>query len=87
MKPFEELTGQNIVAILLAGLIAGVVTLIMSVSFAALIFNGDLAPFISTGITLAVSTAVVSGTLVALLSACRPVIAMSDDDTAQTRRE
>jgi SulP family sulfate permease len=70
------------VAILLAGAIAGVVTLISSVSFAALMFSGKLTPFIAQGITVLVSTAVVAGSLIALLSRCRPMVAMPDDDTA-----
>ena len=69
-------------SILLAGAIAGVVTLISSVSFAALMFSGKLTPFIAQGITVLVSTAVVAGSLFSLLSRCRPMVAMPDDDTA-----
>lgn len=58
------------------------VTLISSVSFAALIFNGALTPFIASGITILISTAVVAGAVFSLLSAARPVIALPDDDTA-----
>jgi SulP family sulfate permease len=82
MAGFRELTADRVVSIVLAGLIAGVVTLITSVSFAALIFNGKLTPFISSGITILVSTAVVAGSLISVLSSCRPLVAMPDDDTA-----
>ncbi len=58
------------------------VVLISCVSFAALIFNGALAPFISSGITILISTAVVTGSLFSLLSAARPVVGLPDDDTA-----
>ncbi|MEH6590031.1 MAG: SulP family inorganic anion transporter [Halioglobus sp.] len=78
----RDLNGESLITILLAGVIAGIVTLISSVSFAALMFNGQLTPFISQGITILVSTAVVSGSLFSLFSACRPVVAMPDDDTA-----
>ena len=73
---------DRVISILLSGIIAGVVTLISSVSFAALIFNGVLTPFISSGITILISTAVVAGSLFSLLSAARPVVALPDDDTA-----
>jgi sulfate permease, SulP family len=76
------LSADSVTSILLSGIIAGVVTLITSVSFAALIFNGKLTPFISMGITILIATAVVAGSLISLLSSCRPLIAMPDDDTA-----
>jgi len=78
----RDLNGERLIAIVLAGFISGIVTLISSVSFAALMFNGKLTPFISSGITILVSTAVVSGSLISLFSTCRPVVAMPDDDTA-----
>jgi hypothetical protein len=81
----RELNAQRITSVLLAGLIAGIVTLISSVSFAALIFNGVLAPYVSSGITILIATAVVAGSLFSLLSSCRPVVAMPDDDTANNR--
>ena len=82
MAGLRELTVDRVASIVLAGVIAGVVTLITSVSFAALIFNGKLTPFISSGITILVSTAVVAGSLISVLSSCRPLVAMPDDDTA-----
>ena len=76
------MTADRITSILLAGIIAGIVTLISSVSFAALIFHGALTPYISSGITILISTAVVAGSLFSLLSSARPVVALPDDDTA-----
>ena len=70
------------ISVLLAGLIAGMITLISCVSFAALIFNGVLSPFIASGITILVSTAIVAGVVFSLWSAARPVVALPDDDTA-----
>jgi len=76
------MTADRVIAILLAGIIAGIVTLISSVSFAALIFHSALTPYISSGISILVSTAVVAGSLYSLLSSARPVVALPDDDTA-----
>lgn len=76
------MNAERFTAIVLAGLIAGVVTLISSVSFAALIFHGPLSPYISSGITILISTAVIAGSLFSLLSSARPVVALPDDDTA-----
>jgi len=78
----RELNAERVIAILLAGIIAGLVTLITSVSFAALMFSGKLAPFISSGITILIATAVVGGSIFSLFSSCRPLVAMPDDDTA-----
>ena len=82
MQALREMSAERAISILLAGIIAGLVTLISSVSFAALIFNGALTPFISSGITILIATAVVAGSLFSLLSAARPVVALPDDDTA-----
>ncbi len=82
MQSLRELSADNIISILLSGIIAGIVTLISSVSFAALIFNGALTPYIASGITILIATAVVAGSLFSLLSAARPVVALPDDDTA-----
>ena len=65
----------------LAGSIAGLVTLISSVSFAVLIFSGELTPYISWGIALLVATAVIAGSLISILSGCSPLVSMADDDT------
>jgi len=76
------MTADRVISILLAGIIAGIVTLISSVSFAALIFHSALTAYISSGISILVSTAVVAGSLFSLLSSARPVVALPDDDTA-----
>ena len=82
LSALREFNAERIISIVLAGTIAGIVTLISSVSFAALMFNGKLTPFISSGITILIATAVVAGSLFSLLSTCRPMVAMPDDDTA-----
>jgi SulP family sulfate permease len=82
MQSLREMTADRIISILLAGIIAGIVTLISSVSFAALIFHSALTPYVSSGIAILISTAVVAGSLFSLLSSARPVVALPDDDTA-----
>jgi SulP family sulfate permease len=82
MHALRGFNADRVTAILLAGLVAGLVTLISSVSFAALIFHGKLTPYVASGITILISTAVVAGSLFSLLSSARPVIALPDDDTA-----
>jgi SulP family sulfate permease len=82
MQSLREMTADRVISILLSGIIAGIVTLISSVSFAALIFHGALTPYISSGITILISTAVVAGSLYTLTTSARPVVALPDDDTA-----
>ena len=82
MQSLRELNADSVTSILLAGIIAGIVTLISSVSFAALIFHGELTPYIASGITILIATAVVAGSLFSLFSSARPVVALPDDDTA-----
>ncbi|QFU77158.1 STAS domain-containing protein [Halioglobus maricola] len=72
---------EKLVSSLLAGLVSGLVALISCVSFAALIFNGQLADSVFVGINASVSTAVVAGSFITMLSVCRPVLALPDDDT------
>lgn len=65
-----------------AGLIAGLLTLTYSVSYAALIFSGDLAPYLSIGISSALVGAVVLGIIVALGSSLPFIIAGPDGNAA-----
>ena len=67
---------------LLPGTVAGIMVLIMSVSFAALIFRGPLAPFLQNGIAMTVSCALLAGLVMTIFSRCHPIIIMSDEDTA-----
>ena len=81
-RSLRQINANRMLSILLAGVVAGLVTLISSVSFAALIFHGKLTPYLSSGITILISTAVVAGSLFSIMSSARPVIALPDDDTA-----
>jgi SulP family sulfate permease len=51
-----------------AGIVAGTITVIAAMSFAALIFSGDLADNISAGIGMALFSAVIAGSVLALFS-------------------
>lgn len=62
-----------------AGFVVAVFTVIASASFASLIFGGLLNDFVSTGIRMALTTAVVVGSLVAVTSSCRTAIAIPQD--------
>lgn len=65
-----------------AGLVAGLVTLTYSISYAALIFSGDLSPYLPLGISSALTGAIVLGTVVALTSSLPFVIAGPDGNAA-----
>jgi SulP family sulfate permease len=62
-----------------AGLVMAVFTVIASASFASLIFNGPLEGFVTTGIRMALTTAVLVGILVAITSSCRGAVAIPQD--------
>jgi SulP family sulfate permease len=68
--------------VLMAGLLTGIGTLVAATSFAALIFSGALAPFVTRGIGIALVTAVVCGVLVSLLGTCSRAIAIPQDRIA-----
>lgn len=67
---------------LLAGLIVGLVTLIYSISCAALIFSGTLAPFFAQGLVSALVGAIVVVVVVALRSPLPFMIASPDPRSA-----
>ena len=62
-----------------AGVVVAVFTVIASASFAALIFSGPLNGFVATGIRMALTTAVLVGSIVAFRSSCRGAIAIPQD--------
>jgi SulP family sulfate permease len=64
---------------LVAGLISGILTVIIEISLAALIFSGDLARFISNGIGITLFSSMVIGGVVALTSSMRGTIAVGQD--------
>jgi SulP family sulfate permease len=67
--------------VLIAGLFAGCMVAILSVTFAALIFSGPLASHLSAGIVMMLLAGLVAGTGIALFSHVSPILAMADEDT------
>jgi len=78
----QELQPRQLLPSLMAGLIVSVIAVIISTAFASLIFSGELSDYIAQGIALAISAAIIVGTVVALFSHCSQTIAMVDEDTA-----
>jgi len=55
---------------------------IMTVTYASLIFSGELSPFLVQGISLAIASVIIVGTVHTLLSSSAYMIIQIDDDTA-----
>lgn len=66
---------------LVTGAVVGIYTLIYALAFGALLFGGDLAPFLGQGIGLLLVSAIITATSVALTSACPGAIAGTQDTT------
>ena len=73
------MTNSNWLTGLLAGLVVGVTVVIVAISFAVLIFSGDLAPIAPRGISLGLFTAVIMAGLIALTSSFRGMVATPQD--------
>lgn len=71
-----------LVPAVVAGLVTGVVVVIIALSFAVLIFAGDLSPHMGTAIGMVMFTGIVVGTLVALFSSYPGSIAFPQDKIA-----
>lgn len=78
----QRLKPKSLLPNLLAGLIVGLVTLIYSISCAALIFSGSLAPFFAQGLTSTLVGAIVVVVVVALRSPLPFTIAGPDPRSA-----
>ncbi|HEY9887811.1 MAG TPA: SulP family inorganic anion transporter [Candidatus Obscuribacterales bacterium] len=73
---------QFLIPNITAGLIAGLLTLTYSVSYAALIFSGELSPYLTLGISSALVGAVVLGLMVAIGSSLPFIVAGPDGNAA-----
>lgn len=73
---------QAILPSLTAGFIIGLIEIILAVSFAALIFSGELAPYVVNGIGLGLIGATVGGIVIALHSSIRGVVGGNQDAPA-----
>ena len=78
----RQLGARRLPLNLLAGLVVGVVVVIVALSFAALVFSGELAGLVPRGIGLALYTAVVVGLVVALGSSFPGMVATPQDSPA-----
>ena len=73
---------QRILPGLAAGIVAGMITIVLEASLGALIFSGDLSSHVSSGIGLALFGTVMVGIIGALTSSMRGVVACSQDSPA-----
>ena len=62
-----------------AGLISGILSVIIEISLAALIFSGNLARFVSYGIGITLFSSFVIGVVVALSSSLRGAVGIGQD--------
>lgn len=67
---------------LMTGLFAGTMMVIMTVTYASLIFSGELNAFIGNGVALGLTSVIVIGTILTVLSSSSHLIIQIDDDTA-----
>jgi len=78
----KELQPERLFPNLTAGLIIGVVGIIISISFASLVFTGEISAFTSNGIVLVIFGAMLMGIVVSLFSSSPGAIAISQDAPA-----
>ncbi|MCP4164395.1 MAG: SulP family inorganic anion transporter [Chloroflexi bacterium] len=81
-RVISELYPRRLLPSLTAGLVAGIIIVIVEISFAALIFAGDLSGFVSHGIGLMLFGAVVIGIVVAITSSFPGMVALPQDGPA-----
>ncbi|HEY9609529.1 SLC26A/SulP transporter family protein [Allocoleopsis sp.] len=86
IKPFawfqQEFHPTRLLPSLMAGLVVGVLAVTNSVSFAALIFSGNLSHYLPTAIGITLFTAAVVGAIAALISSYPGTFAGPQDTTA-----
>lgn len=75
----QELHPSRLVPSLTAGIIAGIFLVVYAVSFGALIFSGELTPFVSASIGLVLFTAITVSIIVALGSSLPGVLIIPQD--------
>ncbi|MGK7872505.1 MAG: SLC26A/SulP transporter family protein [Xenococcaceae cyanobacterium] len=80
--PLNWLKFQFLLPNLLAGLVAGAMNIIFSVTLAALIFPGDLSDYLSLGLSCAFISAILTPLIIALTSSLPFAISCPDVNTA-----
>ena len=78
----EDFRPRRLLLGLAAGLVVGAVVVIVAISFAALVFAGDLARFTAIGVGLSLFGAAALAIVVALSSSYRGMVATPQDSTA-----
>lgn len=81
-RAIGQLQPNRLLSALTAGLITGVLAIVLNISYAALIFSDELSPYLPTGIGLALFSGVVIGFIVALFSSYPAVVAKPQDTVA-----
>ena len=77
-----ELAPDGIVATVVTGLVALVLVVVESLSYAALIFSGPLSPYIDVGIAITLNTGVVVGLITTIFGSYPGTIAFSQNKVA-----
>ncbi len=77
-----KLGNPSVLNTLSAGLFTSLITIVLSLSYASLIFSGELAPFLAHGIALAITSVVVVGFVQTMWSDSAHLVVQVDDDTA-----
>ena len=75
----SELHPKQFFPSLVAGLISGILTVMIEISLGALIFSGDLAHFVSYGIGITLFGSCVIGVVVAMTSSLRGAVGLGQD--------
>lgn len=70
---------ETVLPSITAGLLIGVMEVVVAISFAALIFSDELGPFVSNGIGLALFGSTVTSILVALMTSLPGIVSMIQD--------
>lgn len=78
----EELRSDRLGTTLITGALIGVLSVIETISIAALLFTGPLAPYISVGVGLTFVTTIVTMFVVALTSSLPGVVTLAEDSSA-----
>lgn len=77
-----ELAPRRLAPAVIAGLVTGLLAVIVGISLAALIFAGELAPFLTAGVGLALVSGAILAAVVALTSSYPGTIAVIQDSPA-----
>jgi SulP family sulfate permease len=78
----EELSPRNVIPTLTAGVVIGVLEVVVASSFAALIFSGDASVHVPSAIGLTLFGAIAIMTVVGILTSLPPTVASVQDTTA-----